>query len=152
MLTHLVSDVRYGLRALLARPGFLAAAMLTLALGIGANAAVFSVIHTLLLKPLPFADSERLVDVYNSYPGNGLPIANVSIPDYLDRRDQALALADSALYTQRSFNLAEEARHPNGSRASSRRRRCSRRSASTSHSAARSPTPMRPQATSTSSC
>ena len=112
MLQHLASDVRYGLRSLLARPGFLAAAMLTLALGIGANAAVFSVINTLLLKPLPFGESERLVDIYNSYPGNGLPIAGVSVPDYLDRRDQAPALADSAMFTQQSFNLAEQATQP----------------------------------------
>ena len=112
MLQHLASDVRYGLRSLLARPGFLAAAMLTLALGIGANAAVFSVINTLLLKPLPFGESERLVDIYNSYPGNGLPIAGVSVPDYLDRRDQAPALADSAMFTQQSFNLAEQGTQP----------------------------------------
>jgi len=108
MLNHLMSDVRYGLRSLLARPGYFAAAMLTLALGIGANAAVFSVIDALLLKPLPYADSERLVHIHNSYPRNDLPIANTSIPDYLDRREQATALSDSALFTQGSFNLAEQ--------------------------------------------
>ncbi|HKE48009.1 MAG TPA: ABC transporter permease, partial [Rhodanobacteraceae bacterium] len=112
MLQHLASDVRYGVRSLLARPGFFAAAMLTLALGIGANAAVFSVINTLLLKPLPFGHSEKLLDVYNSYPGNGLINAGVSIPDYLDRRAQADALADSALFTQKSFNLAEAGTTP----------------------------------------
>ena len=112
MLQHLVSDVRYGLRSLLARPGFFAAAMLTLALGIGANAAVFSVINTLLLKPLPYGDSGGLVDVYNSYPGNDLLIAGVSIPDYLDRREQAPALADASLFTQQSFNLAEPGTQP----------------------------------------
>jgi len=112
MFQHLLSDVRYGLRSLLSRPGFFAAALLTLALGIGANAAVFSVINTLLLKPLPYADSERLVDIYNSYPGNGLPIAGVSVPDYLDRREQAPALADAALFTQKSFNLAEQGETP----------------------------------------
>ena len=108
MFNHLISDVRYGLRSLLAKPGYCAAAIATLALGIGANAAVFSVIDALLLKPLPYADSDRLVDVANSYPRNDLPIAGVSIPDYLDRRAQADALADSALYTQRSFNLADQ--------------------------------------------
>ncbi|HEV7492056.1 MAG TPA: ABC transporter permease [Rhodanobacteraceae bacterium] len=112
MLQHLISDVRYGVRSLLARPGFFVAAILTLALGIGANAAVFSVINTLLLKPLPYRDSERLVDIYNSYPGNGLPIAGVSVPDYLDRRAQAAALEDAALFTQRSFNLAEQGTTP----------------------------------------
>jgi predicted permease len=112
MLAHLVPDIRYGLRSLLSRPGFLIAALVTLALGIGANVAVFSVIHTLLMKPLPYADSERLVDVYNSYRGNDLPIAAVSIPDYLDRRREAPALEESALYTPRSFNLAEAGTQP----------------------------------------
>jgi putative ABC transport system permease protein len=108
MLSHLLQDLRYGLRVLLARPGFTIAAVLTLALGIGANTAVFSVVHALLLKPLPYADSERLVDIYNTYPQNDLPIASVSIPDYIDRREQAPALGDAALYTQRSYNLAAQ--------------------------------------------
>jgi len=97
MLTQLLQDLRYGARMLLAKPAFTLAAVLTLALGIGANAAVFSVIDALLLKPLPYADSERLVHVYNTYPRGELPMASTSIPDYLDRRGQAPALADSAL-------------------------------------------------------
>ena len=68
MLQHLASDLRYGARMLLVKPGFTLAAVLTLALGIGANTAVFSVIDALLLKPLPYADSEQLVHVYNTYP------------------------------------------------------------------------------------
>jgi predicted permease len=108
MLNHLLQDLRYGARMLLSRPGFTLAAVLTLALGIGANTAVFSVINALLLKPLPYADSERLVEIHNTYPHNDLLIAGVSIPDYLDRREQAPALADAALYTRGSYNLAAQ--------------------------------------------
>jgi len=106
MLDTLNQDLRYGLRSLLAKPGFLVAAVATLALGIGANTAIFSVINGLLLKPLPYDDGERLVQVYNTYPKMGLEYAGTSIPDYLDRKEQAPALEDLALYTGQSFNLA----------------------------------------------
>ena len=105
MLTDLLRDLGYGARMLVAKPGFTLAAVLTLALGIGANTAVFSVVDTLLLKPLPYADSERLVEIHNTYPHNDLLVASNSIPDYLDRRGQAPALADVALYTRGSYNL-----------------------------------------------
>jgi len=105
MLNHLLQDLRYGARMLLAKPGFTLAAVLTLALGIGANTAVFSVIDALLFKPLPYADSEKLVHLYNTYPRGELLMASTSIPDYLDRRAQAPALAESALWQPRSFNL-----------------------------------------------
>ena len=99
-------DVRFAYRALRARPGFVLAAVLTLALGIGANTAIFSVINALMLKPLPYPDGERLVEVHNAYPGIGLENAGSSIPDYLDRREQAQALEDLALMTWDSFNLS----------------------------------------------
>ena len=102
----ILDDFRFASRALRARPGFVIAAVLTLALGIGANTAIFSVINAFMLKPLPYPDGERLVEVHNTYPGNGLENAGVSIPDFLDRREQAAALDDTALYTWNSFNLA----------------------------------------------
>jgi predicted permease len=105
MLSHILQDLRYGFRVLASKPGFTLAAVLTLALGIGANTAVFSVIHGLLLRPMPYVDDTRLVDVYNSYPKNDLIIAGVSIPDYLDRHDQDTALEDSGLFYPQSFNL-----------------------------------------------
>ena len=108
MLNHLLQDFRYGVRTLLSRPGFTLAAVLTLALGIGANTAVFSVVDALLLKSLPYPDSEQLVDINNTYPRNDLLIAGDSIPDYLDRREQAAALSDVALYTQHSYNLSAD--------------------------------------------
>ena len=106
MLRQLTNDIRYSLRALLARPGFTLIAVLTLALGIGANTAIFSVINGMLLQPLPFPDSERLVDVHNSYPKMGLEYASSSVPDYLDRRAQAEALEDLAMYDWTSYSLS----------------------------------------------
>ena len=107
MFRNLLTDLRYSLRALLLQPAFSVVAVLTLALGIGANAAIFSVLHGLFLAPLPYPDGERLVDVYNTYPTSSLQYAGSSIPDYLDRREQAEGLADLTLYTGGSVNLAE---------------------------------------------
>ncbi|MGQ0800587.1 MAG: ABC transporter permease [Pseudomarimonas sp.] len=112
MSRNLLTDLRYSLRALLLQPAFSVVAVLTLALGIGANTAIFSVLHGLFLAPLPYPDGERLVDVYNTYPTSSLQYAGSSIPDYLDRREQAEALDDLALYTGGSFNLAEAGAQP----------------------------------------
>ncbi|MEM1080061.1 MAG: ABC transporter permease [Pseudomonadota bacterium] len=100
-----MNDLRYAVRQLLRRPGFLLAVVLTLALGIGANSAIFSMINGLMLKPLPYPDGDRLVAVYNSYPKLGLDNAGVSIPDYLDRRDRTDVFAALAMYTWDPMNL-----------------------------------------------
>ena len=76
-----MNDIRYSLRALGKSRGFTAIAMLTLALCIGANSAIFSVVNAILLKPYPWPDSERLVFVYNTYPLMNLPNAGTSVPD-----------------------------------------------------------------------
>jgi predicted permease len=112
MLSSLLQDLRYGLRTLAARPMFALVAVLTLALGIGANTAIFSVIHGMFLRPLPYPGGERLVEVHNVYPKMGLDNAGTSIPDYLDRRSQAPSLEDLAMYTGASFNLAEGGAQP----------------------------------------
>ncbi|MDB6113685.1 MAG: permease, partial [Lacunisphaera sp.] len=62
------ADFKYALRSLLKTPGFTLIAVFTLALCIGANSAIFSVVHAILLKPYPWPDSDKLVYVYNSYP------------------------------------------------------------------------------------
>jgi putative ABC transport system permease protein len=102
--------IRHAIRALLNQPLFTAVSLATMALGIGANTAIFSLVDSLLLRPLPFPASERLVFVWNSYPLMGLPKASVSIPDYLDRRTQAAAIEEAALFNMVSFNMAEEGR------------------------------------------
>ena len=104
-MRHFISDLVHAFRQWRARPGLWAAIIVTLALGIGANTAVFSVIHSLLLKPLPFADAERLVMVYNTYPKSDLPFAGTSIPDYLDRKEGAPSLEDLAILNAQSLNL-----------------------------------------------
>src|SRR5262249_44086154 len=77
----LLADVRHSLRVLVKSPGFTLVAVLALALGIGANAAIFSVIDRVLLAPLPFPDSERIMRVARQFPnGNG---SSVSIPKFM---------------------------------------------------------------------
>lgn len=102
---NLGNDLKYGIRQLISRPGFALAVILTLALGIGANSAIFSMINGLMLKPLPYPDGEDLVAVYNTYPKMGLANAGVSIPDYLDRREGVPAFEESAMYTWDGVNL-----------------------------------------------
>jgi putative ABC transport system permease protein len=102
-----MQDIRYALRSLRKQPIFTLVAVLTLTLGIGANAAIFSLVYQILLRPLPYGEADRLVFVWNTYPLMGLEQASVSIPDYLDRRTQAEAVEDATLFTTRALNLAE---------------------------------------------
>jgi predicted permease len=103
-------DIRYALRAFRKQPVFTLVAVVTLTLGIGANTAIFSLLYQVLLRPLPYAEADRLVFVWNSYPLMGLQQAAVSIPDYIDRKTQAPAIEDTALFTGRAANLAEDGR------------------------------------------
>jgi predicted permease len=101
-----MQDLRYALRSLRKQPIFTLVAVLTLTLGIGANTAIFSLLYQILLRPLPYANADRLVFVWNTYPLMGLPQASVSIPDYLDRKTQAPAVEDATLFTGRAFNYS----------------------------------------------
>ncbi len=88
VLEDTVSDVRYGLRSLGRRPGFAAAAVLTLALGIGGTTAVFSVVRAVLFEPLPYPESERLVRLYTYHeedPEEDQYVSAVHFKEYRDR-------------------------------------------------------------------
>jgi hypothetical protein len=83
-MRSLFFDLRHGLRALVKAPAFTLITILTLALGIGANSAIFTLVNGALLRPLGFADPERLMLVYESIPPSGVERFDVSPPDYLD--------------------------------------------------------------------
>ena len=94
-MDSLINDIRYGIRSLLKRPGFTAIALLALALGIGANTAIFSLVNAVVLRPLPFPESDRLVWVWGNI-RNGGNRASVSPLDYLDYREQNKTLENLA--------------------------------------------------------
>ena len=103
-LHSVLSDCRYGLRQLRKNPGFTAVAVLTLALGIGANTALFSVIDAVLLRPLPFHDPGRLVAVHSidlRYSGQ---TGEISYPAFLDWRTQSHSFQAMSVWTKSSFS------------------------------------------------
>ncbi|HEV2287443.1 MAG TPA: ABC transporter permease [Candidatus Acidoferrales bacterium] len=101
----LLHDIRHGLRGLRKSPGFTAVAVLTLALGIGANTAIFTVVDALLLKPLPFADSSQLVLVYQSIEQSRSVGGVFSYPRFTMLRAQQHSFSGLAAYTFDNFNL-----------------------------------------------
>lgn len=100
----LIQDLRYGFRMLAKAPGFAAVAILTLALGIGANTAIFSVVNGILINPLPFPESGQLVSAFESIPNfkNG----SISYPNFVDWRRMNTTFSSIAAYRSTGFNLA----------------------------------------------
>src|SRR6185436_17369851 len=100
-----MNDFNYALRQLLKNPGFTAVAVLTLALGIGANTAMFSLLNTLLFRALPYPDSGRLVAVFRTSPhSQSWPH---SPGNFLDYREQNEVFESLAAYRRASFNLSD---------------------------------------------
>jgi putative ABC transport system permease protein len=97
----MLGDLKYALRMLAKSPGFTAIAMLTLALGIGANSAIFSVVDTVLLRPLPFPKPHELVAVWGSVSHAGGEKETDSFPNYVDLRDQSQTLDSLTAYARR---------------------------------------------------
>ncbi len=92
------SDFRYALRTLFRSPGFTLGAVLTLALGIGANAAVFAAVHAVLLNPLPFRQPDRLVRIWETNPAQGIERGDVGPGTYVAWRDRSQTLDGVGLY------------------------------------------------------
>ncbi|HKA19985.1 MAG TPA: ABC transporter permease [Blastocatellia bacterium] len=114
-------DLSYGARNLLKHPGFTAVAVLSLAIGIGANTAIFSVTNALLLRPLPYKDAERLVILWSRSPGLNVPQDWFSPGQYLDVKDQNSVFDETAITIGASFNITGHGapEHIDGARVSS---------------------------------
>ena len=100
----LLHDIRYAFRMIAKQPGFAALAVLAFALGIGANVAIFSVVNAVLLRPLPYPHSERLINIRERTPT--FPGGSVSYPNFLDWRASQHTFTDLALFRRESYNLS----------------------------------------------
>jgi putative ABC transport system permease protein len=105
MFGGLWQDLRYGVRMLWKNPGFTVVAVVALALGIGANSAIFSVVNTVLLRPLPYKDPERLVMVWEDRTAKGYPRDTPAPANYVDWRDQNKVFEGMAAIASHSLNL-----------------------------------------------
>ncbi len=103
---ELRSDARYFLRTLARDRPFSLSVILTLAICIGANVAVYGVVESVVLRPLPFPQPDRLVTMYNSYPGAGLPRLGNSVPNFFFRRERVTGLENVALYVGSGENVS----------------------------------------------
>jgi putative ABC transport system permease protein len=100
---EMIQDLRYAVRMLLKRPGFTFIAILTLALGIGANTAIFSVVHTVLLRPLPFAEQERLIVAWKQDTTAGTPFIELSVAEFKDWEAQNQSFESMAVMPTTSY-------------------------------------------------
>ena len=116
MMSDLLQDLRFGVRMLVRHPTVTVISVLTLGLGIGASTAVFSVVDATLLTPAPYEEPDRLVRIYTSKPAAGFRTMTISLPDYLDWREQSSTIESMGIYTSRQVTLTGED-HPDRLRA-----------------------------------
>src|SRR5580698_10076915 len=107
LLDSVVRDIRLASRGLLRDRGFTVAAVLTFALCLGANVALFAVVNAVLVRPLPYPHPEQIVTVYNRYPKAGVDRAGASVPHYLERRAGIAAFAEAAAYKDGGVTIGE---------------------------------------------
>ena len=103
-MTESLRDLRYGVRRLTRSPTFTVVVILTLALGIGANTTIFSIVNSLLLRPLPYPEPGQLVTLNHVYPSVDL-VAGVSAPGFRDYRDRTQSFENVAITRRWSANL-----------------------------------------------
>jgi len=99
----MLQDLKFALRSFRKNPGFTAVVLLTLALGIGANTAIFSAVYAVLLRPLPFSDPDRLTMLWETFPGSDR--GAISVPNLEDWRKQNSAFEFIEVYDARNFSL-----------------------------------------------
>jgi putative ABC transport system permease protein len=104
-MDSLLQDLRYAVRMLAGNPGFTAVAVLALGLGIGANTAIYSVVHAVILEPLPFAEPDRLLAIWERNPERGWDRAQVAAANYLDWREQATTFIDMGAHNDWLIDL-----------------------------------------------
>jgi putative ABC transport system permease protein len=104
-MESILKDIRYGVRSLLKRPGFTAIAVITLALGIGANTTLFSFVNGILLRPLPYKDPGQLMILDENAPKQGITSFGVSYPNFTDWRAQNHVFEDIAAYQGGTYSL-----------------------------------------------
>jgi putative ABC transport system permease protein len=112
LLTDLAQDVRYALRTLRKSPGFTTVVVLTLALAIGANTAIFSVVNGVLLRALPYANADRLVMVWEFDRFSGTTREDASVPDYFDFRARNHVFTDIAAFAEQPLTLTRSGAEP----------------------------------------
>src|SRR5438477_11155924 len=97
-----MNNLRFAFRQLRKAPAFTLTALATIAICLGANLAIFAVINSILLRPLPFPDADRLVSIYNTYPKAGVENDGASITNYYERRGNIPAFSSLSIYNNRS--------------------------------------------------
>src|ERR1700757_3422958 len=111
-MSTLLQDLRYALRMLLKHKGFTAVAIIALALGIGANTSIFSLVNGGLLRPLPFPDAERIVYFEGKNPAAGITDSNISFLDFTDWSQQTDLFASTAAYWTGSGQFGADGAEP----------------------------------------
>src|SRR5687768_18560202 len=102
---NILQDVRYAVRTMVQNPGFTFVIILTLALGIGATTAIFSVVNGVILRPLPYPEPERLVQIWFENKPQNIENAFVSLPDFKDLQERTQTLESIALWEVVGYNL-----------------------------------------------
>src|SRR6202035_3867078 len=108
VLDNLTRDIRQAFRQMKSKPGFSAVVILTLALGIGANSAIFSIIQAVLLRPLPYKDPGRLAMLFSGDPSRELHEGRVSLLNFADWKSQNRSFEDMTLFNGQTFLLGTD--------------------------------------------